>query len=109
MVGSGSIGCHRHPFKMTRVLQFLCCSRSCGFLRRPKNAEWVAPMVCLLLAASAVASVPIVQAGTKSPPASLDTARPLHPTESAETHLWGKVEKVLDATSLVVVTSELTR
>ena len=66
-------------------------------------------MVCLLLAASAVASVPIVQAGTKSPPASLDTARPLHPTESAETHLWGKVEKVLDATSLVVVTSELTR
>lgn len=65
-------------------------------------------MLCLLLVALAVAWGPAAQAGTKPPSASVDADRPLL-TESPESHLWGTVQQVLNATSLVVVTPDRRR
>lgn len=94
---------------MKRVLHIPFCSRSRRFLRGTGDANRVGLTLCLILAACAGGWVPVAQAGTKQPPAPLESDRTLQPAESAEAHLWGTVEKVFDATSLVVVTSERTR
>jgi len=92
---------------MNRVLLIPSRPRSPGQIRRTLSAGWVVPTLCLLLAAA------WAQAGTKpaspAPPASREASRPPAPSESAEAHLWGTVRTVRDATSLVVVTPELTR
>jgi len=66
-------------------------------------------MLCLLLVALAVAWGPVAQAGAKPPPASPDGDRPLQLTESVESHLWGTVQQVLNATRVVVVTPDRRR
>ncbi len=97
------------PFKMIRVLRIPFGSRSRRCLDGTRGEDRVGPTLCLLLVACAVVWTAVAQAGTKPPPTSVGAGRPFHTTEFAEAHLWGTVQEVLDATSLVVVTSERTR
>jgi micrococcal nuclease len=94
---------------MRRVLRIPFSSRVCKFLWKTREADRVGPSLCLLLATCAVAWVPVAQAGTKPSPTSPGASRPLQLADSAEAHFWGTVQKVFNATSLVVVTSERTR
>ena len=89
-------------------------SRSGRLLRRTLGVGWVVPALWLLLAAAwASAGILVAQGGARpgspAPPASPEATHPPLPSEAAEAHLWGTVRSVLDATSLVVVTPELTR
>ena len=89
---------------MNRVVRIPPCSRSRRFL-----AGWVGLTLCLLLTAAAMAGVRAAQAGTRLPPASPEASESLHSTDSTEAHRWGTVQAVVGATTLVVVTPELTR
>jgi micrococcal nuclease len=94
---------------MARVFHSLLRTRSCTVLGGTVDAAWPIRTLCLIFAVVAMAGAPLAQAGAKPPPASPGTSHPSGPTEFPEAHLWGTVQMVLNATSLVVVTPDLMR
>jgi len=65
-------------------------------------------VLALTLTAAGIAAAGVKPAPQEAP-VPTDASRSLAPPESGEVQIWGTVQAVLDGTSLVVVTPELTR